>query len=130
MQKAIDEGIRRRTYQLEFNRQRNITPTTIDKPIREKMIDRVKDDDDLGYTTGRYGKKQRKETPSGKNMITIVGDKNRKTRYDIEHLSPDEHTQAQKKKIVTVLKKEMNKSAKEWDFERAARLRDVLAKFE
>ncbi len=35
MKKAIDEGIRRRVIQLEFNKANNITPRSIEKAIRE-----------------------------------------------------------------------------------------------
>jgi excinuclease ABC subunit B len=42
IKKAIDETNRRRSIQIEFNKKHNITPTTIIKPIKEKMVE-VKD---------------------------------------------------------------------------------------
>ncbi len=42
IQKALEETDRRRTLQLEFNKKHRITPTTIIKPIKEKVVD-VKD---------------------------------------------------------------------------------------
>ena len=42
IQKAIDETERRRTIQIKYNKKHNITPTTIIKPIKEKVAD-VKD---------------------------------------------------------------------------------------
>ena len=42
IKKALDETNRRRTIQLEFNNKHNIIPTTVVKPIKEKVID-VKD---------------------------------------------------------------------------------------
>lgn len=39
MKEAIDEGIRRRTYQETYNTRLGITPTSIDKPIREALTD-------------------------------------------------------------------------------------------
>jgi excinuclease ABC subunit B len=39
---ALDETTRRRNLQIEFNKKHNITPTTIVKPIKEKVAD-VKD---------------------------------------------------------------------------------------
>jgi excinuclease ABC subunit B len=39
---ALDETNRRRNIQLEFNKKHNITPTTIVKPIKEKLVE-VKD---------------------------------------------------------------------------------------
>ncbi len=40
--KALEETNRRRNIQLEFNERHNITPTTIVKPIKEKVVD-IKD---------------------------------------------------------------------------------------
>jgi excinuclease ABC subunit B len=40
--RALEETNRRRNMQIEFNKKHNITPTTIIKPIKEKIID-VKD---------------------------------------------------------------------------------------
>ena len=42
IKKALEETNRRRNIQLEFNKKHNITPTTIVKPIKEKIVD-VKD---------------------------------------------------------------------------------------
>jgi len=42
IQKALDETTRRRNMQIDFNKKQNITPTTIIKPIKEKVAD-VKD---------------------------------------------------------------------------------------
>lgn len=42
IKKAVEETNRRRTLQLEYNKVRNITPQTIIKPVKEKVVD-VKD---------------------------------------------------------------------------------------
>jgi len=39
IKKALDETNRRRTMQLEYNATHHITPTTIIKPIKEKMVE-------------------------------------------------------------------------------------------
>jgi len=41
MKRALSEVKRRRKYQLNYNKKHNITPTSIEKPIREKLVDRV-----------------------------------------------------------------------------------------
>ena len=42
MQRALDEVKRRREYQLEINKKYNITPTSINKPLREKLVENGK----------------------------------------------------------------------------------------
>ena len=42
MQKAIDETNRRRTIQLKYNKEHNITPQTIRKEVRKTLTDQVK----------------------------------------------------------------------------------------
>ena len=42
IRKALDETDRRRNIQIEYNKKHNITPTTIVKPIKEKVVE-VKD---------------------------------------------------------------------------------------
>lgn len=39
IRKAIDETNRRREIQIEFNKKHNITPETIIKPVKEKLVD-------------------------------------------------------------------------------------------
>ena len=43
MERALSEVKRRRKYQLAYNKKNNITPTSISKPIREKLADRSED---------------------------------------------------------------------------------------
>ncbi|MBI1919305.1 UvrB/UvrC motif-containing protein, partial [Candidatus Microgenomates bacterium] len=40
MKRAVDEVKRRRQIQLSYNKKHHITPKTIEKPIREKLIER------------------------------------------------------------------------------------------
>jgi len=49
MKYAIDETNRRRKYQEDYNRRYNITPTTIVKAIRGKLVDQEEVDDKKGF---------------------------------------------------------------------------------
>lgn len=84
MRLAIDETKRRREIQIKYNKEHNITPTTIIKDIKEVVSNRVSKDP---------------------KKITSSKDKN---------------------SVIKELEKEMNKAAKELDFERAMELRDII----
>lgn len=43
MKAAIEEVERRREYQLEYNKKHNITPRSIDKALRERLIEKVEE---------------------------------------------------------------------------------------
>ncbi|MBI4038381.1 excinuclease ABC subunit UvrB [Candidatus Daviesbacteria bacterium] len=49
MKAAIDEGNRRREYQLEYNKKNKITPKNIQKALRERLIEQVEElEENLG----------------------------------------------------------------------------------
>ena len=100
MKAAIDEVRRRREIQLEYNKEHGITPKSIVKPIREKLIDR---------------EKQLAEDVEMRPILADMG---------VE--SMDEMTPYDRKKLVARLKIEMNIAAKELRFEEAAILRDRI----
>jgi len=58
MQKAIDETERRRKIQLEYNKENNITPETIQKEIRESLTEQIKARrvarEAVHFSTGEY----------------------------------------------------------------------------
>lgn len=101
MKRAIDEVGRRRRIQLEFNKKHNITPTSIKKPIRDKLINRVKDDPRPTF----YGL----ERQVVENLSEI----------DFSDMTPQD-----RKKMQTKLKSAMNAAARDLNFELAAQLRD------
>ena len=100
---AVEEINRRRKYQIEYNTKNNITPTTIYKPIREKIAQADEADDLIKDNYGGiYLEKQLDEIKT-------------------EGLTPMEQ-----KKIIKKLEREMKNQANEMNFELAIRIRDKV----
>lgn len=99
MKEAIDEINRRRKYQLEYNQKHHITPKTIYKPIREKIIE--------------------------KEEKLLVFDREF-DYFEIEKIKPESLTPYDKKKIVKKLKTEMKYQAENLNFELAIKIRDKI----
>ncbi|NMB91520.1 excinuclease ABC subunit UvrB [candidate division WWE3 bacterium] len=97
MKRAINEVERRRDIQLEYNKEHEITPQQITKPIREKLIDQ-----------------QLEEELEGKKKDAFID-------VDFRQLPPYEL-----RKVVRNLEKEMKYEAEILNFERAAVLRDKI----
>ncbi len=97
MREAIDETERRRRVQLEYNREHNITPRTIEKVIRDILV----------------REKQEKAADSRQSVETL------KKGYNL--LVP-----AQRKRFISILEREMLEHAKNLEFEQAAVLRDEI----
>ena len=103
MQRALDEVKRRRAYQLKYNKKFNITPVSISKPIREKLIDRSE-----------------RETPAW-----VFGGK--EAVFDsLPHLKIDSMTPMEKKRLVKNLTTEMRLAAQDLNFELATEIRDKI----
>ncbi len=102
MQAAIDEVERRRAIQTAFNKKHHITPKSIEKAIRAKLIE------------------YEEEKPlQDERMITLM------EMSDKEVLLPDE-----KELVVKKLRLKMRDAAKNLDFETAAFIRDRIRKLE
>ncbi|MBU1200515.1 excinuclease ABC subunit UvrB [Patescibacteria group bacterium] len=95
MKQAMDITQTRRKAQQKFNDDHNITPKSISKPIRDRLLE--------------------KQLPEVSHTSTLP---------DASSLTPKD-----KKKLAVKLKTLMNQAAKNWDFEKAAKLRDHLKTF-
>ena len=102
MRRAIDEVERRRKIQLDYNKKHHITPKTIEKPIREKLIERQKEEEKHVF-----------------HDQIIEETVNRAVEGS---LLPDD-----RRKFIKVLTREMKEAAKILDFEKAAFLRDQIS---
>lgn len=96
MKGAIEEGKRRRIIQEAFNKKHHITPSSISKKIRERMIDAVEDIEE--------------SIEQGNPLLA-----------QLTELLPQ-----QKKRLIAELRRDMLQAAKEMDFERAATIRDQI----
>ena len=100
---AVDEIERRRKHQSEYNKKHNITPQTIFKPVREKIIEKPQESELM------FNKVQRE--------------------FELESLAkldPNSMTSYDKKKTVKKLEKEMRIYVDDMNFEAAILLRDKI----
>ncbi len=109
MQRVIDETVRRRALQIQYNTDHGISPTTIQKSR-----------DEILHSTAIADLKSRNE----ENVNARKG-----TRAVAEpvlrYMTPEQRTE-----LLSQLRDEMLQAAKNLDFERAAQLRDEIARIE
>ena len=103
MERAIKEVNRRRRYQIKMNKKLGITPTSINKPIREKLVE------------------LEGESQLERLFATSVKDSKYLPEFDIDSLTPMD-----KRKLVFKLRREMKIAAQSLDFELAAEIRDKV----
>ncbi len=96
---AVEEINRRRKYQVEYNTKHNITPKTIYKPIREKIVNQ--DEKSL--------------------FLTLDFD----SRY-LDEMNIDSLTPFDKKKLIKKMEKEMKNQAENLNFELAIKIREKV----
>ncbi|MFZ2202153.1 MAG: helicase-related protein, partial [Microgenomates group bacterium] len=106
MKIAMEETGRRRQIQLDYNQKHGITPLGIVKPLREKLM-------------------QREEKKGKTARIKELEEFGWKKTEDV---NPDALTPGDKKKLTRKMKANMTAAAKNWDFEMAAKYRDLIAK--
>ncbi|PJC43205.1 MAG: hypothetical protein CO040_00440, partial [Candidatus Pacebacteria bacterium CG_4_9_14_0_2_um_filter_36_8] len=112
MRKSIEETQRRREVQVAYNLQYNITPTGIQKPIREKLL--LKEEDEEGTEIAAHKRKGR--------VIQL-----KKNEFvNLQDLKPDSLTPDEKEQYIKKLDLKMRRAAVDLDFELAAELRDII----
>lgn len=102
MKRAIAEVDRRRNIQLGYNKKHHITPISIQKPIREKVVERQKEEE--------------KKLVYKDAVVARVME-----RAKEGSILPDD-----KKRMVKFLQREMKDAARSLDFEKAAYIRDQI----
>jgi excinuclease ABC subunit B len=104
MKAAIDEVSRRRKIQLQYNKDHGITPQSIHKSIREKLLIRQPEDTDTATPKElkKYGWKK------------------------LSDINPNSLTPKDVKSMAKEMTKLMKQAAKNWDFELAAKYRDMI----
>ena len=95
---AVDEVKRRRQVQVAYNQTHGITPRSIEKPIREKLVNVVE-------------------------KIPEVGDDGIINEKQLQSLTPKD-----KRELIGKLTKHMRQASHDLNFELAAKLRDLVAK--
>lgn len=107
MERALSEVARRRKYQLAYNAKHHITPVSVSKPIRERII----------------------EHEQGERGPWVFGAKE-PVFASLPHLEVDAMTPMEKKRLVKNLKTEMRLAAQDLNFELAAEIRDKVREIE
>lgn len=103
---ALAEVNRRRQYQLKYNRLHQLTPQSINKPLRSDLVPQTKSKNlDPHYQT---------------NYLTSFG------FNSFSDIDPNSLTPKDRRLLIKRLRKGMSQAAATWDFEQAAKLRDLI----
>ncbi len=113
MDYAINETKRRRLVQEQYNDKHGITPTGINKPIREKLLQRQS--------------KAEQERQGRKGIFLKISSKE---ELNLMAINPEELTPGEKQKIIKKLRTQMKKAANELDFELATIIRNKISEIE
>lgn len=133
MEAAIEEINRRRDYQQKFNQEHGIVPVTISKPIREQLINRVKEEGpkyrSLTEALGKDKGKKKLGAGSGDQPEFLVELKKGQI-VDVNALDGNQMLPEERNKMLRGLNRVMNRAAKDMDFETAAKIRDKIREIE
>lgn len=118
MQEAMDETNRRRKFQQAYNQAHHLTPTSVKKPIRERLLDELVEHKNASVVkTGTLSPHSRQRPP-------LIVNLDKKTALDLNNFHPQDYTPYERQVLAGKLRRAMSKAAKEMDFELAAVLRD------
>lgn len=106
IERALSEVRRRREYQINWNKEHNVTPRSITKPIREKLVEFEPEGDSLV-----------RRLEGEEEIFSLDLDTNSLTPMDT-------------RKLTKKLKKEMLLAAQDLNFELAAKIRDKIKEIE
>ena len=108
MQRMMEETKRRRAKQVEYNTDHDISPKTVYKTVNEVLAATAVAD----VKAARDARRERAKMP----MVA---------EHVVKYLTAD-----QRKDLIEELRTEMMRASKDLEFERAADLRDEIAKLE
>ncbi len=114
MQSAISETQRRRALQMAHNQQQGVSPQTISKPIRERMIEKKEKETDTKHRQPR------------KTTVAL----NKNEQVTLEDISANDLTPYDRKQLSRKLRRRMKQAANEMEYELAATLRDTISTLE
>lgn len=106
MRQAMDVTAHRRQVQIDYNTNHGLSPVGITKPLRDKLLIR---------------EKKSPQNPHLKELTEFGWQR-------IEEVNPESLTPTDKKKLTLKMKTLMKQAADNWDFEMAAKYRDLIAK--
>lgn len=123
MQAAMDETMRRRAIQEEFNQKHKIEPQGIHKAIRTNLL-LTQEQKDSKANSGRNRNRLKPEV-NGTKADPWVIQLSKRDSVDLNHFDPESLTPADRQKLAGKLRRRMHQAADEMDFELAAKLRDL-----
>lgn len=102
IKEAVSEIQRRRAYQIKYNKEHHISPKTVYKPVREKIIE------------------------AEQQFLFLDNPKTQYSEKFLQEINPEALTPYDRKRTVKRLEKEMKKQAEDLNFELAIKIREKI----